>query len=402
MQEQHDPFQVGGSITSAKLDGSMIITNLVTGSACMSFLSAFHWDWSLLKGRVGCRPGAFGLYFGCRYLAISSMFSTIMFLNAFPVTLLNPLRYIAQATAGVALGLSYSIFLIRIAVIFKNVWVSAVLDLLKVIFWAIVWKQMGDVPWIHRPLGTQLAMFAYCAVVSMLSFFTLVVHVMYVRKDEHHFRAPALARALWRGDVPEYALLCASATVAAIISFIDWDPSGCSNFTAAYVDFSITTFMACRVYRNMAVRLDRCPSEFCVSLRCARALGRLAGMVLSGDSRSSRDGHPSEADGHSETRAKKRCVELSFGSCLSCLWQKPPRISERSTRSDAAADVTEQQDPEAATGGLDNIPLSTIHSARSSHPTGSLQAPSQHAPRKCFQNSRSTYANTSLYQSQEG
>ena len=44
----------------------------------MSFLSAFHWDWSLLKGKVGCRPGAFGLYFGCRYLAILSMFSTIL------------------------------------------------------------------------------------------------------------------------------------------------------------------------------------------------------------------------------------------------------------------------------------------------------------------------------------
>ncbi|KAI0653335.1 hypothetical protein C8Q70DRAFT_641329 [Cubamyces menziesii] len=267
MQEQHDPFQVGGSITPAKLNGSMIITNLVTGAACMSFLSAFHWDWSLLKGKVGCRPGAFGLYFGCRYLAIFSMFSTIMFLNAFPVFPLDPLRYLAQATAGIALGLSYSILLIRIAAIFRNIWASAVLDFLKIIFWAIVWKQLGDVPWVHKHLGTQLAMYAYCAVVSMFSFSMIIVNVVYFRKDEHNFRAPALARALWKSDACEYALLSASATVAAVVSFVDWDPSGFSNFTAAYVDFSITTFMACRVYRNMTVRLDRCPSEFCISLR---------------------------------------------------------------------------------------------------------------------------------------
>ncbi|KAI0327902.1 hypothetical protein GY45DRAFT_1072438 [Cubamyces sp. BRFM 1775] len=158
--------------------------------------------------------------------------------------------------------------------------------------------------------------------------------------------------------------------------------------------------MACRVYRKMVVRLDRCPSEFCISLRCARAMGRLIGIILS---RGSREDRPAEANGHSGTRAKKCCAELSLSSCLSYLWQKPPRTSGRSTHPDADTNATDQRDPEAVTdGGLEDIPLSTIHSAMASHLGGSLRASGQDAPRKCFQNSRSTYANTSLYQSQEG
>lgn len=55
----------------------------------MDFLSSFSWDWSLLKGKMGCKPGAFILYFGCRYLGILSVVATVVFLDAFPVVFLN-------------------------------------------------------------------------------------------------------------------------------------------------------------------------------------------------------------------------------------------------------------------------------------------------------------------------
>ncbi|KAI9059904.1 hypothetical protein FKP32DRAFT_1679439 [Trametes sanguinea] len=239
MQVQDDPFRIGGSINPAKLSGGVIIANLATGYSCMSFLSAFHWDWSLVKGRVGCRPGAFMVYFGCRYLAILSMVSTIAYLNAFAVTSLYPLRYLAQLTGGIALGLAYSVLLIRIAAIFENIWLSAFLDVLKLVFWAIIWKSTTEVPGEHRHLRTELAMEVYTLVVSALAFFTILYHALHLCKRERHPTVMIRVRILWREDVCEYALICATAIASAIVTFLDHDPSGFSNFATAYMKFTI-------------------------------------------------------------------------------------------------------------------------------------------------------------------
>lgn len=135
METQNDPFQAGGSITSSsefprtrslpgplsergacpttELTLGMIVTHLITGYGwcvapisalvplrtanrtrphSMDFLSSFSWDWSLLKGKMGCKPGAFILYFGCRYLGMLSVVATIVFLDAFPMVFLNVSR----------------------------------------------------------------------------------------------------------------------------------------------------------------------------------------------------------------------------------------------------------------------------------------------------------------------
>lgn len=58
-------------------------------SGSMDFLSSFSWDWSLVKGKLGCRPGAFILYFGCRYMGILSVVTTVVFLDTFPAVFLD-------------------------------------------------------------------------------------------------------------------------------------------------------------------------------------------------------------------------------------------------------------------------------------------------------------------------
>ncbi|KAI0669527.1 hypothetical protein C8Q78DRAFT_976883 [Trametes maxima] len=206
MQQQDDPFRTGGVISSFKLSLSMIVTHLVAGSACMSFLSAFSWDWQLARGKAGCRVGAFTLYYGCRYLSILSVLSTMVFLDAFPVTLVNPLRYISQIAASLSLGLAYCILLVRIGAMYKNIWLCVGLDLLKVICWGIMWKTIVDTPGVvaFHP-GTMLAEAIYNVFVPSLMFVASLFFALYVRREDHHFKPREMYRTCEREDIFEFA-----------------------------------------------------------------------------------------------------------------------------------------------------------------------------------------------------
>ncbi|CDO76733.1 hypothetical protein BN946_scf184813.g3 [Trametes cinnabarina] len=234
---QHDPFRNGDSLTSAQLNGSVAIVNLATGYSCMSILSSFHLDWSLLKGRIGCRPGAFTLYFGCRYMASMSMLSTMVYLNAFFVTSLDSLRYLAQVrivysipllhdaelsggvvlqvTGSIALGLAYSVLLIRIAAIYEKLWLSAVLDLLMLFFWGIIWKTVTEASGEHQHLGFEFAMAVYRGRDIMPS---IIIYEHSVERTQ--------ATTHW------YALLQSHLSFMQVVTLFDRDPTGFANFVS--------------------------------------------------------------------------------------------------------------------------------------------------------------------------
>ncbi|KAI0774917.1 hypothetical protein BD413DRAFT_308260 [Trametes elegans] len=242
MQSQDDPFHFGGTITSMKLSIGMMVTNLVVGYGCMDFLSTCRWDWLLLRGKVGCRPGAFLVYYGCRYLGITSAFCTLIFLDAFPMVFLKSLRYVCQITAGLSLGLAYSIFLVRLSSMLQNVWVCSILDLMVLLFWGIVWK------------------------VSTSAFGASLVHSLHICRHEHHYKIRDTMRVLNKDDVGEYGLVWAITVVNAVIVFLDRDPSGVSIFLTSLVTFMVDMIVACRMYRKMLQRCNNCPAMQCASM----------------------------------------------------------------------------------------------------------------------------------------
>ncbi|KAI0351950.1 hypothetical protein OH77DRAFT_825561 [Trametes cingulata] len=217
MQRQDDPFQVGGLITSSKLTVAMIITQILTGYSCMTFLSAFPWDWALATRKIGCRPGAFLLYFPCRYLSFMSVISTIVYLDAFPVVSVDPLRYLSQVTAGISIGLAYSIFLVRIAYMFKKRWLSIILDVLKLALWIIILKGTAEIPNVlQNRLGGEFAEAIYTLTVSAFAFALSLVKAFYLCRQEHRFKIRACIAVLWREDVLEFGAVSVSSTLSAV------------------------------------------------------------------------------------------------------------------------------------------------------------------------------------------
>lgn len=49
----------------------------------MNFLSNISSDIALVRGRYGCRPGAFFMYFGCRYLSLLSMIMLLVWFDVY-------------------------------------------------------------------------------------------------------------------------------------------------------------------------------------------------------------------------------------------------------------------------------------------------------------------------------
>ncbi|KAI0365078.1 hypothetical protein BV20DRAFT_955070 [Pilatotrama ljubarskyi] len=249
MQTQDDPFQDGGSIVSSKLTVAMIITQLLTGYSCMTFLSTLSCDWALATGKIGCRPGAFLVYFGCRYMSFMSVISTIVYLDAFPVALIDPLRYLSQVTAGISIGLAYTIFLVRIAFMFKKTWLGTILDILKLVLWIIIWNATSQLPNIlQNHLGSQVAEAIYTLIVSTFAFASSLVQVLYLCRQEHGFKIRPCAAVMRREDVVEFGTIWVTSTLAAVrtskvkggrgltccvqvVSFVNHDSSG-EQYTA--------------------------------------------------------------------------------------------------------------------------------------------------------------------------
>ncbi|KAI0365077.1 hypothetical protein BV20DRAFT_782111 [Pilatotrama ljubarskyi] len=140
----------------------------------------------------------------------------------------------------------------------------------------------------------------------------------------------------------------------------------------SYVKFVVDTSVACHLYRKMLARYDVCPAQGCTSLRCARAVGRFIGSRLFK--------RPAAAESQ---HAEKRCPS-PYSFCLRFLRRSQSRGSETGSARDAE-------------GAIDSLPMSTIQST-DSRPSANRKL-AQHP--SCFANSRSTYAQTALYNSQD-
>ncbi|KAH9851140.1 hypothetical protein C2E23DRAFT_926365 [Lenzites betulinus] len=216
MEAQDDPFQPGGPATSSKITLGMIITQLVTGYAFMDFLSTLSWDWQLLRGKHGCRIGTFLLYFGSRYLGITSVLATVIFLDTFPVVYINPLRYIAAVTAGFALGLAFSIILLRISFMYKKTWLCIVIDVLRFLFWGVLIRGMIQTPAVLNGRGFQYAQTACVLLLATVTFFAALLRAIYVCRAEHCFGISKLAHVVVREDVCELGVIWAGALVMSV------------------------------------------------------------------------------------------------------------------------------------------------------------------------------------------
>ena len=56
------------------------LPNILSDSMC--FLSSLEFDLDLLRGKTGCRPGAFLIYYGCRYLSTLTVVMLFVYNNA--------------------------------------------------------------------------------------------------------------------------------------------------------------------------------------------------------------------------------------------------------------------------------------------------------------------------------
>ncbi|KAI0827771.1 hypothetical protein BC628DRAFT_1318152 [Trametes gibbosa] len=209
MQAQNDPFLPGGLVASSKLTLGMIVTHLVTGYACMDFLSFLSWDWQLLRATTtttttrGCRAGAVLFYFAPRYFGIAAVLATVTFLDAFPIVFINPLKYFAAITAGIALAVSAATILLRISCMYKNVWFCGALDVLKYTFWGVLARAMILSPTVLQAHGIHLVETVLILSMTTLAFGAACVRALWACRGEHGFGARALVRVLEREDVAE-------------------------------------------------------------------------------------------------------------------------------------------------------------------------------------------------------
>ena len=69
----------------------------------MNFLSTLSCDLALLKGKLGCRPGAFLLYFGCRYCTLLSIISLLAYTDFMAIARIDVSNYMTHCSLAVLL-----------------------------------------------------------------------------------------------------------------------------------------------------------------------------------------------------------------------------------------------------------------------------------------------------------
>ncbi|RPD57849.1 hypothetical protein L227DRAFT_613248 [Lentinus tigrinus ALCF2SS1-6] len=209
----------------------MLVSHLISGVACMNFFSNLSCDFDLLRGKVGCRPGAFLLYFGCRYLSILSMVTTLTYYDIFSAVRVNALGYICQAAAGLA-------FTFASAIMVARTYLCVGLEVVQLGFWGLTFasfKYLAN-PW-NEQVGIRIALSAILLFISTCAIIVALVHAFHLSRHEHHYRIAACFKTLLRDDVPELALIWALSVSSMIVFYYDASTNAWEHFTLAYAAF---------------------------------------------------------------------------------------------------------------------------------------------------------------------
>ncbi|KAI0740856.1 hypothetical protein C8Q76DRAFT_791243 [Earliella scabrosa] len=258
----------------------MFVPHIVSGFACMNFLSTLSCDLALLKGKLGCRPGAFLLYFGCRYCTLLSIISLLAYTDFMAIARIDILGYIAEATAAIALAFAYSIMAVRICTFVPNVYFCTGVEFTMLTFWALVLIGLQDVArsW-RNHTGLHIAIGVLSLLLPTGALVLALFHVLYVSRAEHRFRIKECSAMLWDANVPEFAIICAVVIIATVLFFREISSSAWSHHNVSYGAFlvlyvyfrppharvfltsfpMISTVVAGRLFRTMVQRLSYCP-----------------------------------------------------------------------------------------------------------------------------------------------
>ncbi|KAM5537911.1 hypothetical protein V8D89_008387 [Ganoderma adspersum] len=245
---------------------NMFVPHLLFGYAWMNFFSYLSCDLALLRGKVGCRPGAFLLYYPCRYLSLVSMISLLAYYDSFQKVELEVLTYISQATSALSLGFALSILAVRVCTLYKNKYLSLFMQLTAVALWGIILRNMEDVnqPGVpHSHVVSHVTMAVMMAGIPTSTLMLTLFYVLVVAKHEHDFRVRDCLQMMWNVDVAELALICIIAIPSTVLYILDISDSASCHLAMGYASFVTTTITAARIYRKMLHRLDSCPVNLC-------------------------------------------------------------------------------------------------------------------------------------------
>ncbi|PIL33718.1 hypothetical protein GSI_04343 [Ganoderma sinense ZZ0214-1] len=205
---------------------NMFVPHLLFGYACMNFISYLSCDLALLRGKVGCRPGAFMLYYPCRYLSLLSMFLLLAYYDS---SELEVLMRISQATSALSIAFALSILAIRVCALYKNKYLSLFMQLTAIALWGITFRNMQDIieqriP--HSHIVSHAAMAIMMAAIPTSSLVLALFYVLVVAKHEHNFRIRDCLWVMWNVDIAEFAFISIITVPTTVFFILDITGSG--------------------------------------------------------------------------------------------------------------------------------------------------------------------------------
>ncbi|KAI0800179.1 hypothetical protein C8Q74DRAFT_1191174 [Fomes fomentarius] len=252
----------------------MFVPHLLSGFACMNFLSNVSSDIALVRGRYGCRPGAFFLYFGCRYLSLLSMIMLLVWFDVYAAAPIDTLNYICKAAAALSLAFAYSIMVVRICAWFPNTYFCLALELSALAFWGLT---VAGTEYMRPQRGSVLTCRVTVFSLSTGALVGALFYVLYVRRGDHRFRIRQCGKLLWKENMPELALIWGVAFPGTVLYYLDRSANcesssyserscSCKSHPALVItqkgaNALHSTILVCRLYRTMIERLDYCPID---------------------------------------------------------------------------------------------------------------------------------------------
>ncbi|TBU37494.1 hypothetical protein BD309DRAFT_995070 [Dichomitus squalens] len=245
----------------------MLVPHLLSGFACMDFLSHLPCDLAIIRGKIGCRPGAFLFYFGCRYLSVLSILSLLAYYDAYRVMRMETLSYICQVASSLSLGFAFSIITTRICALYKNTYLSLALQLVTLVFWGFMFYGLQDFDIVVVPERHVGARVTTCVLMISLSTCGVVLALTYVfvvARREHSFRIHDCFKMLYEADVLEFLTIWVVVLPGNILSILDASQSSESPNVPESTGLKHNLparphFVTARIYRKMIYRFQVCP-----------------------------------------------------------------------------------------------------------------------------------------------
>nr|VWO96502.1 Transcriptional regulatory protein SEF1 [Ganoderma boninense] len=204
------------------------------------------------------------LLFG--YACILSMFLLLAYYDSSQMPELAVLTHISEVMCALSVGFALSILAVRVCALYKNKYLSLVMQLMALAWWSITLFNMQDIAQRGVPRSHIVSHAAMAIMVAAIPTSTLLLtlfYVLVVAKHEHNFRVRDCLWMLWNVDVPELALISIITVPCTVFFILDVFDSATYHLALDFAAFMTTTITAARIYRKMLRRLDACPVNLC-------------------------------------------------------------------------------------------------------------------------------------------